>query len=288
MPLAKWILGQYLRQAAEEKVSEAVAEKLARQSGAESGGYEPPGHCDVGVVCALAAEAGGLVDRLDHVVALRGEGFTVHAGRLHERSVMVARSGGGLAAARTATEALLVGHRPQWVLAIGFASGLADDLARGDFLLPDRLATEGRQDLTVDLKLSPEAGSGPRVHVGPLLSLEAIVAQPEQKRSLAAAHDALALDRDTFAIADMCRRAKIRFLAVRVISDGVDEPLPPDLERRLRRRSLAERAGAATGLIWSKPGGAKRLWQDQTAAWRAADALGQFVVGVIGQLPIEP
>jgi adenosylhomocysteine nucleosidase len=101
---------------------------------------------------------------------------------------------------------------------------------------------------------------------------------------LAAEFGAIACDMETMAVAQVCRRRHVRFLAVRVISDGLDDRLPPEMERMLDQRSLAGKLGAATRAIFQRPGSVKDMWRLQETARRASDRLANFLAGVIPQL----
>ncbi|MEX0939253.1 MAG: hypothetical protein WDZ59_15430 [Pirellulales bacterium] len=281
--VVRWIVGNWLRQQVHAKVTEAVTE-AARRS-AEQGDAEDVGRCDIGVLCALGVEAGALVDRLENVVSLQGQGFTVHTGVLHQHRIVVVRSGPGQGAASQATSALVAGHRPRWIISAGFAGGLRDELARDDFVMPSALVNEGGKVLRVDLQLGSQSESTPRVHGGRLLTVDRIVATPQEKRDLGRKHDAVAVDMESYAVAEVCQREKVRFLAVRAISDAVDERLPPDLEKLMKPQSLAHRAGAVTGTLVRRPGSVKDMWKLKTSAWQTADRLGQFLTGVLQQLP---
>ena len=70
-----------------------------------------------------------------------------------------------------------------------------------------------------------------------------------------------------------------RFLSVRIISDGLDDRLPPEVERMLDQHSLAGKLGAATRAIFQRPGSVKDMWKLQEIAHRASDRLANFLVG---------
>src|SRR5438105_4501176 len=94
---------------------------------AERAAVDLPAH--VGVVCALPIESGSLLGKLSGKIKIQGHGFTVRAGGLSKRRVCVVESGIGQSAAAKAAEALLAGHQPKWMIAAGFAGGLAPQLA---------------------------------------------------------------------------------------------------------------------------------------------------------------
>ena len=85
-------------------------------------------------------------------------------------------------------------------------------------------------------------------------------------------------------MAEICRREKVRFLAVRVISDAVDRQLPPEVDNLVRQRSRAGRIGAVGAALLRRPSSIKDMWQLREAALLASERLGSFLVGVVKQL----
>jgi len=297
MPL-RHVFSSYVKNAAGRKLRQTAVDAARREFAKRQKGEEeqdqpeeepegpdyPP--CDVGVVFALGEEAGGLEDLLRGKIEVRGDDLTVRQGELEGRQVAIARSGPGREKAARVTEALIDGHGPKWVLSAGFAGGLSPELARHDLVLADRLVdTEGNR-LDLELPVDREwLARTPGVHVGRLLTADRVVRSPDEKRSLGQEHDAVAVDMETFAAAEVCRRRKVRFLAIRVMSDAVDDELPEDIEKLLRQKTTAGRLGAAVGSIWRRPSSVKDMYKLKENALVASDKLAKFLVGVIGQLP---
>jgi hypothetical protein len=71
---------------------------------------------------------------------------------------------------------------------------------------------------------------------------------------------------------------------VRIISDAVDDELPPEIERLVQSKTLARQLGAATGAIFKRPSAVKDLWQLREDAIRLSDRLARFLAGVVEQL----
>jgi adenosylhomocysteine nucleosidase len=90
---------------------------------------------------------------------------------------------------------------------------------------------------------------------------------------------------ETLAVAQVCKQEKQRFLAIRAITDTVDDELPRDVERLLNRPTMVRKLGAAAGSIVRRPSAAKDLWKLRESAITAADRLAKFLVGVVEQLP---
>src|SRR5262249_17369797 len=94
---------------------------------------------------------------------------------------------------------------------------------------------------------------------------------------------ALAVDMESLAVAQICRQAKIRFLAVRVISDDLTADLPTEIISVVGSSGTV-RLGAAVGAIFKRPGAVKDLWRLREQATGAAERLAKFLEGVVAQL----
>jgi adenosylhomocysteine nucleosidase len=265
------------------------AEERAAPSDA-AGGEDPAAEarrrpCDAGLVFALAVERGAMEDRLDGPLRIESAGLVVRQGGLRGRHVVLVDSGVGGARAARATELLIAGHKPAWVISAGLAGGLAPDLRRGDIVMADSVAEETGHGLAIDLLVDPaELAKHPRMHVGRVLTIDRIVATPAEKRSLGERHQALAVDRESFAVAEVCRAAETRFLAIRAILDPLDVELPPELGRFGRRQSGVRRVGGLVGAVWNRPSAAKDLLAWQEHALMVSDRLAKFLEGVVTQL----
>jgi adenosylhomocysteine nucleosidase len=197
--------------------------------------------------------------------------------------VVVVLSGAGRKDAARATEALIDGHRPSRVISAGFAGGLSPTLKRNDILLANRvILAEGDGDL--HLEPPPDIVSLSErtvVHVGALLSVDHVVRLPRQKQRLAEQYGALAVDMETFAVAEICQKRGVPFVAVRVINDTANEALSGDVEHLLLQKTQAARLGAAMGALWRRPGSAKEMYQLRENALVASQRLARFLASLI-------
>lgn len=298
--LLRWIVNNYLRDAAEGKVREAIAgvvqgppreaNPLPATAPEQGGDWTPPSPddflpCEVVFVFALGIESGGLFDLLKETETSRLKHGAEHAGTLDGRQVVIVESGVGAAAAAKATKAAIAFYKPQWVVSAGFAGALEDRLRRGHILMADEVASPSGQTLAIGLKLDPATVAATKgLHVGRLLTVEEIVRQPDERRRLAEQHHAAACDMETFAVAEACAVAGVRFLSVRIISDTVDDELPPEIENLLAQTTLAAKIGAAAGAVLKRFSAAKDLWKLREDALKASDRLAKFLRGVMTQL----
>lgn len=277
-----------VRQQVQQKVVEAAQEQFAPQAAGAAEAAADDRRCDVAVVCALPMESDALEERLTDVVQLRGHGFLLRRGLLRDRHVAVVISGPGRAAAASATEAFLQAYRPQWLISAGFAGGLHEDLPRQHLLVAEMIGDLDGRWLPVDLRrFPPKLLDLEPVHVGKLLTVDRIIRHEQEKRLLGVSHKALAVDMESLAVAEVCRRRETPFLAVRVISDAVDDELPADVDRLLQQKSKVGRLGAAFGAILNRPGSLKDMFQLQQAALAAGTRLAKYLTRVVGGIGIR-
>jgi adenosylhomocysteine nucleosidase len=274
----RYFLQNALRQTAQQAMQNAAA-----------GGPPLPPHCDILVAMALSAESGGLVDRLSDVTARSGTGFVERVGYLGETIVDIVETGLGCARAAKAVTQVIAQRQPQWVISAGFAGGLADGMKRNHFLMADAVIDESSGAmLDIGLTMDKQAvADSPGVHVGRLLTVDRLIHDPVEKRKLGQQHHALACDMESFAVVEACAALHVRCLSVRIISDGVDDALPKEIERLMAQESTAAKLGAAAAALWNRPSSAKDMWALQEEALVASDKLAKFLLGVMRQLPIE-
>lgn len=288
----RWVVTNLLNQMAEEKVRKVVekarhvVEPAARHrvgsADARATQAEPS---EVVVTFALGLESGGLVDRMQDVVTLQCATFVERSGQLDGKRLVVCESGVGREAAEKATEDVIQLYEPHWVISAGFAAALRPELRRGHVLMASSVVDPQQHRLDVGFQLAPEvARDNPALHVGTLLTVDQLIRERREKEQLAAQYDAIACDMETMAVAQVCQQRHVRFLSVRIISDQMDDALPPEVEHMLDQESVAGKLGAATRALWQRPGSVKDMWKLRETAVRASDRLAAFLVGVLPQL----
>src|SRR5690606_28900211 len=98
-----------------------------------------------------------------------------------------------------------------------------------------------------------QGSPGTGLHVGRLVTADEIVRTAREKSEFAEKFQAIAVDMETLAVAQVCRDTQTRFMSVRVITDTANQDLPPEILTVLGS-SGSMRFGAAVGAIWKRPG----------------------------------
>lgn len=153
------------------------------------------------------------------IVGMRSEAGLLPAG------LGVGISGGRTAAARRLAESLLDAGACGLV-SFGVAGGLAPGLAPGTLIIGDSLISKaGRQVADRDWA-ARLADLLPEAHVGPFFGSETAVGTLADKAALYAAHQALAVDMESQAVAEACAKTGRPFAIVRAVADPANRTLP--------------------------------------------------------------
>lgn len=226
-------------------------------------------------------ETAPLLDRCTRVKKYTGGKFTFRGGFYDDIRIATVQSGTGFALARRATQALIEAHSPQWVISTGFAGALREKMKIGDIVIADNIVDLHGQQVPLSPGMTADPDKG--LHVGRFVTADEIVRLVSEKKDLAEQHDAIAVDMESLAVAQVCAERNIRFLAVRVISDDLSADLPPEILTVLGNTG-SKRFGAAVGSIFKRPSSIKDMWKLRETANAAAERLATFLDGVLVQL----
>ena len=238
-------------------------------------------HAHIGIVHATAMEVDPFLGRCDRLRKYSGGKFVFRGGLFGEIRVALAQSGMGPGLAKKATQALIDGHSPAWIISAGFSGALQLGMKIGDIVVASSIVDSQGTELAIDLKMPADPVKG--LYVGRLLTVDRIVRTVEEKKALAERCAALAVDMESLSVAQVCRQAKIRFLAIRVISDDLSADLPTEITSVVGSSGTV-RLGAAVGAIFKRPGAVKDLWRLREQGIDAAERLAKFLEGVVAQL----
>jgi adenosylhomocysteine nucleosidase len=276
-----WLRGQ-----AGQKLA-AAATRAAADDGQQSSSSDPPHRVEnsshFGIVVTENAEAGSILDQLGGTIKTAAHGFNIYEGHLRGRRVVVAQAGSGPAAAALATRALLAGHRPEWVIAAGFAAALVPALQRGDLIVANRVVDESERGLKIDIQ-SRDGQEPAEFQLGCVVTASQKPATELARQKLAASSRADVVDSSSMEVAQVCREAHVRCLVVRVVLELFDDQLPKEKKFVGSQKSLAGRLGAAAGALIRRPASARDWWHLKQESLQCADRLALFLVTMMLQL----
>ncbi len=238
-------------------------------------------HANIGIVCALPIELGAFLDRCEKVRKYSGGDFVFRGGFYGNAKIATVESGTGFARARRATQALIEAHTPPWILSCGFSGALISEMKVGNIAVGESIVDTHGQELACELNFPGDSDRG--LYTGRILTADAIVRTVAEKQRLHNQFDAIAVDLESLAVAQVVRDHGKQFMAIRTISDDMSADLPPEILSILGSTGSV-RVGAALGAIWKRPGSAKDMWRLREAASQAAERLATFLDGIITQL----
>jgi nucleoside phosphorylase len=175
------------------------------------GPVRPDGAFTIGFIAALARECTSLRRQLPHA----------HHWQLFQSGPGAVRAAAAAGRAIDTGAGLLV----SW----GLAGSLSAAVAPGTVVLATRVLAAGEAPLHVDAgwhaRLAALAGDLV-VDGGDILTVGEPLESPAAKRAAAARSNAVAVDMESAGVAIAAARARVPFVVLRVVIDGVDDALP--------------------------------------------------------------
>jgi nucleoside phosphorylase len=147
----------------------------------------------------------------------------VLGGTLNGNTIRLCLTGMVPSLAKERADRFLNSYRPDLMICSGLAGALRPDIHVGDIIVNSE---------DPDLVLIAERGlkeSCVPYHVGPLVTVARPVLTPQARRELASKSRAIAVDMESQTIAALCQPLGIRCVAMKGVSDEMDDDLSPIL-----------------------------------------------------------
>ncbi|MBD3676714.1 MAG: 5'-methylthioadenosine nucleosidase [Planctomycetaceae bacterium] len=232
-------------------------------------------HADVGIVTAIPMELNPFIGQLEKRRSYTGGKFKFIGGTFEDKvKVVVVQQAVGFAKARTATQALIDAHTPDWVLSAGYSGALQPEMGVGDIVVGNSICDQHGHTIKIDMNMEPNPKTGLRV--GRLLTADELVLKVDDKRKLGEEHQAIAVDLESLAVAQVCKESQTRFMAIRSLSDDMSEDLPKEI-LSLMGETGTMRLGAAVGAIWNRASSMKDMWHLREKGMHASRRLAAFL-----------
>ncbi len=163
-------------------------------------------------------------------------------------------------AAQSARAAVAAGA--QALVSWGLAGGLAPDVQPGTVVLPRRVIMQRGETFAVagawHERLATLASEF-SMTFGDLLTVPAALGSPAAKAAAATALAAVAVDMESASIAAVAARARVPFVALRVVVDAQGDALPDGAENWIDARGNTRGAAALGAIV--RPGEWQALWR---------------------------
>lgn len=221
----------------------------------------------VAIVSAMAEELAALLAQARDVTVQHHAGRRFHVGTLHGVPVVLVLSGIGKVAAALTTTLLAERHAPQALVFTGVAGGLGEGVRVGDVVFADTLLQHdmdasplfprfevpltGRSrfgtdpDLTAALVAAAQAlgDTAPALHHGLVISGDRFVSAAAECAALRQAlPDALAVEMEGAALAQVCHDLGLPFAVLRSISDRANDSAHVDFTQFIQGAAQASAA----------------------------------------------
>lgn len=164
----------------------------------------------------------------------------------------VAYAGAGFDNAAAAAQ-LLADKGIHCLISWGCAAGLAAGIKPGDLLLASQIDNGTRQfdtDSQLSASLRQSLPTNINVHAGKLYSCNRLVSSSLEKQRIHQQTQAMGLDMESAAIADVAFRANLPVMVVRSIADPVGQTLPQAVIQALNSQGQVELPKLLRYLLW--------------------------------------
>ena len=180
------------------------------------------------MITIISATWGEIGEEIKNEISKAQKGFCEEIefiiGELCGKSVLIGQTGVGIKRARKGTAFIIQKFKPDLIISAGFGGALDADLRVGDIILGEwvlSLKKKGRMGLLSDL---PGLWNG--LKRGGILTENRFIHDPIEKKKLFETSGALAVDMETWGVAEASLQSGIPVLSIRSISDESREVLP--------------------------------------------------------------
>ena len=235
----------------------------------------------IGVIAALSQEIRGAIRRFK----LQPDTGR-YSGQVGVCPVVAAISGIGTQRACACLDRLLASCRPRWMVSIGFAGALDPSLVAGDLVVAGAIRNDQGAILRTDL-LAETPGAWRRAT---LLAVDHLVNTPQLKRRLRAAHQAVAVDMESYALVQRARQHGVPISAFRAIVDPAELRVPAAAGQWVKDDGTTDTAAVWRHLA-ARPWDLSSVVPLAIGARRATAALTEAVAwscGVLGRRFSDP
>lgn len=188
----------------------------------------------------MVVVAGAFPLELKHIRALgrfskdKKGGISLELGVIRGVDVALVVSGAGDSRAYSAAKEAITLLSPRVYISVGLSGGLAMGLQPCEVVLGESTGFLDGTRYKADEAVMGRLLAGHTFKSGPLLVSETVITTVAGKKEAAKASGCIAVDMESCGAARAAEEAGVSFLAIRAVSDTVDEDLPVDFNRFMK------------------------------------------------------
>ena len=227
---------------------------------------------------------------IDESVHLRPSLYTV--GALNGQSILLARSGLGISAMKSATKYCIERYHPKFFLHVGYCGGADPTYQLGDLVIAKTIteaATENKYESDfsfIEMAKDVCQQSNLRAKEGNLVTVNEVIGIPHEKAFIGTKYESQAIDMESSAFAEVCAKFKQPCLVVRASLDPLDMTLPHVGESFLDEEGNTDGFAIVKHLI-KRPKDLFKFPRMQYAVVEARRAIDAFIEGFIQRWPLK-
>ncbi|MBR1779633.1 MAG: 5'-methylthioadenosine/adenosylhomocysteine nucleosidase [Clostridia bacterium] len=193
----------------------------------------------IGIICAMEFEGHKIKNSMQEIKIHKISSINFYSGELHGMSCVVAAGGVGKVNAAVCAQTMILKYRPGFILNIGVAGGLLEDMRVCDVVI-SQAAVQCDVDTTAlgdpkgfistievtylpcSRRLADLILKDASIHYGTMASSDQFIADKNKLKQVKADFGAIACDMETASIAQVCYMNNVEFLSIRAISDNIN------------------------------------------------------------------
>jgi adenosylhomocysteine nucleosidase len=203
----------------------------------DMGGTRPPSHpaSRLAIIAAMPEELDAFLAAMPDETSVELAGRRFSCGHWQGHEVVAVLSGIGKVAASITATALVTHFQATRLIFTGVAGGLGAGVQVGDVVVANELLQHDLDALLAAARQTLAVSGGQQVHEGLIVSGDRFVSSATEAQALQAElPDALAVEMEGAAIAQVCLDFGLPFGVVRSISDRADDTAHVDFARFVR------------------------------------------------------
>lgn len=187
----------------------------------------------------LAAFPQELKHVLKNIKAVKGgkkRPFTIYEGRYLSHAIVAVQTGMGPVGIEAGLEGVIEGHKPDYLVSIGFGGALYDGAKTGELVWGIEYMLQGKgeggrlkEDAAVNKAVFKRLCGRLDIKEGIIITVTERTAKPELREAVPNSSPFPVCDMETFYLAGLALKRGVPFFAIRSITDRADEEIPEEL-----------------------------------------------------------